>query len=63
MAAYKTGKPLICPQCKHQAVLEEMPDGYATERWGGAREEVPYCRCPICTATFPLWGIKEYLAK
>ena len=47
---------------RHSAVFEEMPFGYATKRWGGAREEVPYLRCPVCRATFPKWGIEEYLA-
>ena len=54
-------RPCRCPHCQRQAIFEEMPDGYASERWGGAREEVPYVRCPICTATFPLWAIEEYL--
>jgi hypothetical protein len=48
---------------RHSAVFEELPEGYATERWGGARKEEPYLRCPVCGATFPVWGIEEYLAS
>jgi hypothetical protein len=47
----------------HTAVFEELPDGYATKRWGGARKEEPYLRCPVCTATFPAWAIEELLQK
>jgi hypothetical protein len=63
MATYQTGKPIRCPHCDRQAILEDMPEGYATKRWLGARKEEPYLRCLVCTATFPLWGIKEYCAK
>ena len=35
-----------------------MPEGYATDRWGGARKEEPYVRCPRCTATFPKRAVK-----
>jgi hypothetical protein len=48
---------------RHTAVFEALPDGYATKRWGGARKEEPYLRCPVCTATFPAWGIEESLQK
>jgi len=63
---YKTGETYVCPHFHpadgpHETIYEEMPDGYATERWLGAREEVPYLRCPVCTATFPVWGIREYI--
>jgi hypothetical protein len=65
---YQTGKEIPCPHGSkehgaHRAVFEELPEGYATERWGGARKEEPYLRCPVCGATFPKWGIEEYLAE
>ena len=56
-------KTIVCPNCKKIANLEIMPEGYATERWQGNREEVPYLRCPHCTCTFPEWGIVEYLKE
>jgi len=52
-------KPIVCPHCQRQAVMEEMPEGYSTDRWLGARPEEPYVRCPICTATFPAWALKK----
>lgn len=66
MSRYESGRPLICPHCQHQSVFEEMPEGYASNRWSeavaqGARKEEPYVRCPICTATFPLWGIVQFI--
>lgn len=51
-------KRTTCPHCKAKVAFEVMPEGYATERWGGARKEEPYVRCPECTATFPAWGIE-----
>jgi len=68
MAKYKTGNTYLCPHSTmHETVFEEMPDGYATERWPeavaiGDRIEEPYLRCPVCTATFPKRGIEEYIA-
>lgn len=62
MAIYETGKPIICPHCGQEVIMQEMPEGYATERWNGNRGEVPYLRCELCTATFPRWGVDEYLA-
>jgi hypothetical protein len=57
-------EPIPCPLGDHHvAVFEEMPEGYATKRWKGARKEEPYLRCPVCTATFPKVGIGEYLAR
>ena len=60
---YQQGKKYLCPHGEqHTTVFEEMPEGYATERWLGARKEEPYLRCPVCTATFPKWAIESYLA-
>ena len=60
---YKKGMTLVCPHGQtHDTVMEEMPEGYATTRWGGARKEEPYLKCGVCGATFPKWGIEEYLA-
>jgi hypothetical protein len=70
----ETGEPFVAPDgaklempqpaegLRHTAVFEEMPEGYATERWKGNRKEEPYLKCPVCGATFPKWGIEEYLA-
>lgn len=48
-----------CPHCKQQVLFEAMPEGYSTKRWGGARKEEPYVRCPKCTATFPAYAVKS----
>lgn len=58
------GQKITCP-CgpKHEAVFEHMPKNYATTRWGGARKEEPYLRCPVCSATFPKWAIEQYLDR
>jgi hypothetical protein len=68
LMAYEAGDEYVCPQGNetigyHSGVFEEMPPGYATERWGGARPEEPYVQCPVCLATFPKWGIEQYLAE
>ena len=62
-SVYQTGVPIVCPVCHKPFVFEEMPDGYATKRWGGAVPEAPHLRCSGCTATFPQWGIEQYLVK
>lgn len=68
MATYETGKKIVCPMGpRHETIMEELPEGYATKRWpeavaDGSRLEEPYLRCPVCTATFPKRGIEEYLA-
>ena len=61
---YVKGETYLCPHGHmHETVFEEMPAGYATERWLGARKEEPYLRCPICTATFSTRSINNYLAR
>lgn len=65
---YKKGEEYVCPQGNetigyHSCVFDELPEGYATERWRGARKEEPYVQCPVCKATFPKWGIEAYLAR
>jgi hypothetical protein len=54
---------ITCPHCQQEATFETMPEGYATERWGGARPEELYMRCSVCTATFPQRGIEAYLTR
>ena len=49
---------VVCANCLQPVIMEEQEDGYATERWGGVREEEPYAKCPLCTATFPIRAIE-----
>ena len=56
-------RPIICPHCGHQAIMEDAP-GLAERKWPNRPDtHRPMVRCPICIASFPREGLKAFLKQ